>query len=92
MSVGPLAVHPLVACADAIEAALKDVAGVDPTFMRTGEKAEVLRRLDRLESRLSGLRMRVMAHADEVGGGDRRPHCGDLAGRRDPYRSQGAGR
>jgi hypothetical protein len=59
-------VHPLVACADAIEAALKDVAGVDPTFMRTSEKAQVLRRLDRLESRLAGLRMRVMTSADDV--------------------------
>jgi hypothetical protein len=55
-----------LACADTIEAALKDVAGVDPTFMRTAEKAEVLRRLDRLESRLTGLRMRVLANADEV--------------------------
>jgi hypothetical protein len=55
-----------LACADAVEAALKDVAGVDPGFMRTGEKAEALRRLDRLESRLAGLRMRVMATAGEV--------------------------
>ena len=62
----PTRVHPLVACADAIEQALKDVAGVDPVFMRTGEKAEALRRLDRLESRLVGLRLRVMAHADDV--------------------------
>jgi len=62
----PIAGHPVLACADAIEAALKDVAGVDPTFMRTDEKAEALRRLDRLESRLAGLRLRVMARADEV--------------------------
>lgn len=58
--------HPLLACAEAIEAALKDAAGVDPGFMRTGEKAEALRRLDRLESRLTVLRLRVMANADEV--------------------------
>lgn len=58
--------HPLLACADAIETALKDVAGVDPTFMRSSEKAEALRRLDRLESQLTGLRMRVMASADEL--------------------------
>ena len=62
----PLAAHPILACADAIEAALKDVADVDPAFMRTGEKAEALRRLDRLESQLAGLRMRVMANAGEV--------------------------
>jgi hypothetical protein len=59
-------VHPVLACADAIDVALKDVAGVDPTFMRVGEKAEALRRLDGLESRLAGLRMRVMAGAEDV--------------------------
>jgi hypothetical protein len=66
MAQQPGNVHPLLGCADAIEAALKDVAGVDPTFLRTVEKAEVLRRLDRLESRLTGLRMRVMANAEDV--------------------------
>jgi hypothetical protein len=59
-------VHPVLACADAIEAALKDVAGVDPAFLRPAEKAKALRRLDALESRLAGLRMRVMANADEL--------------------------
>jgi hypothetical protein len=34
--------------------------------MRSEEKAEALRRLDRLESRLTALRLRVMANADEV--------------------------
>ena len=62
----PLGVHPVLVCADAVEVALKDVAGVDPGFMRTGEKAEALRRLARLEGRLAGLRMRVMANAEEV--------------------------
>ena len=62
--VGPR--HPLLACADAIEAALKDVAGVDPAFMPTGDKAEVLRRLDRLGDQVAALRMRVMANADDV--------------------------
>jgi len=62
----PTRVHPLLTCADAIETALKDAAGVDPTFMRVDEKAEALRRLDGLESRITGLRLRVMANADEV--------------------------
>lgn len=62
----PSSVHPVLACADAIDAALKDAAGVDPTFMRVEEKAEALRRLDGLESRLTGLRLQVLAHADEV--------------------------
>jgi len=58
--------HPVLACADAIDQALKDVAGVDPAFMRPGEKAEALRRLPALEGRLTGLRLRVMAGAGEV--------------------------
>jgi hypothetical protein len=62
----PVSVHPVLACADAVEAALKDVAGVDPGFMRTEEKAEALRRLDRLEGQLASLRFRVMATSEEV--------------------------
>jgi len=62
----PRDLHPILACAEAMEAALKDAAGVDPAFMRTGEKAEAMRRLDRLESRMAALRMRVMANADDV--------------------------
>jgi hypothetical protein len=53
-------------CADAIEAALKDAAGVDPAFLKTDDKADVLLRLHALEGRLTGLRLRVMAHADEL--------------------------
>lgn len=63
---GPIAMHPILGCADVVEAALKDVAGLDPGFMRTSEKAEALRRLSRLEGQLAGLRMRVMATAGEV--------------------------
>jgi hypothetical protein len=63
MSAEPVAPHPLVSCADAIEAALKDVAGVDPAFLELGDKADVLLRLHALEGRLTGLRLRVMAAA-----------------------------
>src|SRR3954447_27070729 len=66
MSVEPVAPHPIVSCADAIEAALKDVAGVDPAFMNVDDKANVLRRLHALEGRLTGLRLRVMAAAEEL--------------------------
>jgi hypothetical protein len=59
-------VHPLVACADAVEAALTDVATVDPGYLPTSVKAEVLRRLDRLETRLAAVRLRVMAGAEDV--------------------------
>lgn len=66
MSQGSPGLHPILACAHAVEAALKDVAGVDPAFMRAEEKAEGLRRLSRLEGQLTGLRLRVMANADDV--------------------------
>ena len=35
---------PVLACADVVEDALKDVAGVEPAFMATAEKAEALLR------------------------------------------------
>ena len=62
--------HPVLACADVIEEALKDVAGVEPAFMATGEKAEALLRLTRLADRVESLRMRVMAAADDVAAED----------------------
>ena len=87
-----MAAHPLVSCADAIEAALKEVAGVDPVFLATGDKADVLVRLHVLEGRLTGLRLRVMAGADELAADhsvatwlaaetrtEPRTHAGDLA-------------
>jgi hypothetical protein len=58
--------HPVLVCADVVEAALKDVAGVDPGFMRTPEKAEALRRLSRVSHQVQALLMRVMATADDV--------------------------
>ncbi|HET8663548.1 MAG TPA: hypothetical protein VFM08_04465, partial [Nocardioides sp.] len=70
MSVEPIGVHSLVACADAIEAALADVATVDPAYLPAylpaSVKAEVLRRLHRLEGRLAAVRLRVMAGAEDV--------------------------
>jgi Domain of unknown function (DUF222) len=66
MSVEPIARPPLVSCADAIEAALKDVAGADPAFLKTEDKADVLLRLHALEGRMTALRLRVMAAAGEL--------------------------
>ena len=62
----PASVHPVLACADAIEQALKDVQRVDPDFMTTEEKAAALRRLDRLGDQVTALRLRVMAGAGDV--------------------------
>lgn len=58
--------HPVLACVEQVERALKDVAGVDPVFMSTRDKAKALGRLSSLETRLAELRMRVMAAAGEV--------------------------
>ncbi|WP_240617196.1 HNH endonuclease signature motif containing protein [Nocardioides speluncae] len=58
--------HPVLACAAAIEAALGEVADIEPAFMRTSEKADALLALARLEVQLSALRLRIMAAADDV--------------------------
>ena len=62
--------HPVLACADVVEDALKDVAGVEPAFMTTGHKAEALLRLTRLADQVETLRLRVMAASDDVAAGD----------------------
>lgn len=58
--------HPILAAATSVGEVLKDVATVNPTFMTTSEKAEALRALVAVESRLVELRLRVMAAADDV--------------------------
>lgn len=58
--------HPVLGCAAAIDAALKDVADVDPSFMRTRDKREALLRLTELAGRVAELRLRVLASAADV--------------------------
>src|SRR4051794_7174397 len=53
--------HPVLACADAVEDALKDALGSNPTFMSTDSKAEVLVRPTGLVDQLEPLRLRVIA-------------------------------
>ena len=60
------AVHPVLACADAIEHALKDARDVQVVFMDPDDKRSALLRLARLEARLTALRLRLMAASDEV--------------------------
>ncbi len=62
--------HPVLGCAVAIDAALKDVADVDPGFMRTGDKREALLLLTELTGRLAELRLRVLASAADVAEAD----------------------
>lgn len=61
--------HPILASACLLDQALKAVADTSPTFMSATDKAEALRELVRLESRLTELRLRVMADADDVAAG-----------------------
>ena len=58
--------HPVLACAHAMDAALKDVADVDPVFMRTAEKKVALVELAALAARVEELRYRVLAAADDL--------------------------
>ena len=58
--------HPVLACVDAVAAAVKDTAGVDPVFMATSEKAEALLALSGLVDQLAALRLRVAAVAGDV--------------------------
>ena len=60
------AVHPVLACADAIEGALEDAADVQVVFMDPGDKRNALLRLARLEARLKSLQLRLMAASDDV--------------------------
>ncbi|WP_248581126.1 HNH endonuclease signature motif containing protein [Nocardioides sp. InS609-2] len=58
--------HPVLECADVIDSALKDVAGVSVPFMDTPTKREALLRLTALTGQLEALRLRVIAAADDV--------------------------
>ena len=68
MSALPVSQHPILGCVAQIQDALDAVAGAQPIYLSTNEKAAALRELAILESRVAGLRMRVMAAADDVAG------------------------
>ncbi|MBL0746724.1 HNH endonuclease signature motif containing protein [Nocardioides baculatus] len=58
--------HPIVAAASDVRAALKGVAGVNPTFMSTADKADALTELGRAEAQLAELRLRILADAGDL--------------------------
>jgi len=60
------AVHPVLACVEAVDEALKETADVQVVFMDPADKREALLRLARLDARLTALRLRLMAVADDV--------------------------
>ena len=58
--------HPIVAAATDVRSSLKAVAGVNPTFMSTADKAAALAELGRAESQLAELRLRILADAGDL--------------------------
>ena len=62
--------HPVLACLDAVESALKDVADVEPAFMTTAQKRAALVAHARVEAQLEELGLRVLATADDVAADD----------------------
>jgi hypothetical protein len=60
------AAHPVLACADAIEGALKETVDVQLAFMDPCDKREALLCLAQIEAQVAGLRLRLMAVSDDV--------------------------
>ena len=58
--------HPIIAAACDVRASLKAVAGANPTFMSTDEKAAALRELAAAEGQLVELRLRILADAGDL--------------------------
>ena len=58
--------HPIIAAACGVRASLKAVAGANPTFMTTDEKAAALRELVAAEAQLVELRLRILADAGDL--------------------------
>lgn len=58
--------HPILDATGSIDAALKSVTDVNPTFMSTDDKARALSELVRVESRLTELRLRILADASDL--------------------------
>lgn len=58
--------HPLVRCLRQLSGQIDSVEGVDPAYLPATEKAEVLIGLSRQIARLEGMRLKVLASADDV--------------------------
>ncbi|MEO7352176.1 MAG: DUF222 domain-containing protein [Marmoricola sp.] len=58
-------VHPVLACVEAMESALKETVDVEVIFMAPADKRAALE-LTRVEARVAGLKLRVMAVCDDV--------------------------
>lgn len=58
--------HPLLTALAAMDAALDEVAQVEPTYMSVAEKETALVRSARVRARFEAMEMRVLASADDV--------------------------
>lgn len=58
--------HPVLACVRGVQAALADVADLDPTFMPAADKASALRGLTRALSAAAALHAKLLAAAADV--------------------------
>lgn len=63
---GAVGEHPIPAALSRIEAALDEVADTNPAYLTPEAKGAALTRLARAESRLTELRLRVLADADDL--------------------------
>jgi len=66
MSVSLVPQHPVLSCLDSLEAALEDVADVEPAFMSVADKEAALVRSAEVGTRLKELQLRMLASADDV--------------------------
>ena len=51
-----------------IEAALHDLLATDPAYWRTGQKKDLLERLEKLQAQQAALKLRVLASAGDIAG------------------------
>ena len=56
----------------AIETALQDLLATDPAYWRTGQKKDLLERLEKLQAQQAALKLRVLAIGRRYRRGDRR--------------------
>ncbi|GAB4006384.1 HNH endonuclease signature motif containing protein [Nocardioides ultimimeridianus] len=66
MVAGTVSLHPILACAQALQKELSDVADMPADYLRTRDKADLLIDLARVESQLAELKLRVLAAASDV--------------------------
>ena len=50
----------------AIETALQDLLATDPAYWRTGQKKDLLERLEKLQAQQAALKLRVLASAGDI--------------------------